>query len=518
MSAMGWGSGQGYQMADTSNARGYIYFPTLNTQKEVTPYTRGEGLRKARFLDSNVGLAGRMLKGMGRMSMGTGLMPMFTTRDKEWNKEINRRLHAVLGSAGTYDLSGRQDFFSAQADDKSTAFRDGDLGKAYARDEAGNLRVAYYEGHQIGGTLKDESSLAAATMFDGVRMDRHNRRLGFVIQSGDQAGQAVEIPAADFALLCNFHRKGSPRGVTILKHCINKMVDREELSAMTSKGLKNAARIGYALTREVGAPAKPPGWGSNGSPNPTRKETVTDAAGNTKRVKIEDVVDSGGGEIPELPPGFDIKMLLDTRPHPNQMEFFDYFARDAVMGCDWPHELLYMIWRLGGANMRYVMADAQSVIEREQQGWIDQFGARDVIAFGAEEIRTGRVRKCQDPEWWAHEFIPPVRMTVDFGRDGTLHLEQIKCGALTFKRFFGWQGLGLNQLDEWMDEVAMVNQGCVDRGFSPELKTLVLDGLYRRSGVAASAPAKSSAPSVTDSEDPAEDDPAGEDSEDPAQE
>lgn len=499
----GWGSGQGYGMADQSSARGFVYFPQLDTRKEVTSYTRGEGLRKARFLDANVGLVRRLLNGMGRMAMGTGLTPNPTTKDKEWNNLMRARLKSVLGSAQTYDLSGRHDFYSAQAPAMTAAYRDGDLGKAYARDEGGNLRVAFYEGHQIGGEVPNAAPIAGTQLFDGVRVDRHNRRLGFVIQSGDQAGQAVEIPATDFALLCAPERFGAPRGVTVLKHCINKLIDRGELEAMTSKGMKNAARVGFALTRDVGAPAKPPGWNGGTGVNPVTTKTVNKADGTTGRVKVEDIQDNTGGEIPELPPGHDIKMLLDTRPHPNTFEFFDYLARDAAMGCDWEHELLYSIWKLGGANMRYVLASAAGTIEREQQRYIDLHGASDYVLFAAEEIRTGRVRKCQDPEWWAHEFIPPQRTTVDFGKDGNLYLEQIKCGALTFRRYFAWQGLGLDQLDQWMDEVAMVNQGCIDRKFSPELTTLVLDGLYRRSGVAASAPVEASpTPDSTQGESP----------------
>lgn len=500
LGAMGTGfgmGGQGYGLADWSAARGYIYFPQLDTKREVTPYTRTTGLAKARFLDANVGLVGRLLDGMSRLAMGTGIMPNPTTSDKEWNAAMRKRIRAVLGSAQTYDLAGRHDFYSVQAPAMKAAYRDGDLGKCYVRDENGNLRVAFYEGHQIGGEPKGYLAPGPGSglpqVLDGVRVDRANRRLSFVIQEGDQRGETVEIPAADMCLLLN-EKFGPPRGVTILKHAINKLVDRAELEAMVSHGLKAAQRFGFAITRSSDAVAKPPSWESRGpgGVNPARRETITKADGTTARVKVEDVMSPTGGEIPDLPPGYDIKTILDTRPHPNTIEFFDYIARDTVLGCDFPHELLYNIWKLGGANTRYVMADGQSVIEREQQRYIDLMGARDYIAFGAEEIRMGRVPKCRDPEWWAHEFIPPARITVDFTRDGKLYLEQIKSGALTYRRYFGWQGLGIEQLDEWLDEVKHVSDAAGQRWQDesgkpdPKMQQFILQALYQRVGLASS--------------------------------
>jgi hypothetical protein len=75
----------------------------------------------------------------------------------------------------------------------------------------------------------------------------------------------------------------------------------------------------------------------------------------------------GGGEIPDLDPGQEIKLLLDDRPHPNTLGFYEYLARDISWGTDWPPEILWSIAALGSANTRYIMAEAQSLVEVGQQ-------------------------------------------------------------------------------------------------------------------------------------------------------
>jgi hypothetical protein len=80
---------------------------------------------------------------------------------------------------------------------------------------------------------------------------------------------------------------------------------------------------------------------------------------------------------------------------------------------------------------------------------------------------------------------PPPRLTVDFGRDGKLHLEQIKTGALTFSRHYGWQGLQVyEELDTWLDEMVYIRDGARRRGLDPEK---ILSLVYGRPGTNAPA-------------------------------
>lgn len=479
----GWNS-SGHQAANQSIARGMVYFPELDTRKEISSYTRLEVLRKARYLYSNVGFSRRIVNGISRMVAGTGLMPRPMTLDKEWNKLALARIEAVFGSASTYDLGGKFNFYRAQRAKLRCRYKDGDVATILTRDpRTGRAATAIYEGHQIGtGRLAEGEE---KTVFDGVRVDRFNRMVALRLLHAENPGYGevgfTEVPAASALLLADFERPAQNRCLSIFSHAVNHLLDKTEIDAYYKGSIKNSARIGYYIgtAKDVVPTTNPKPGGTAGN-----RTVVTGP--NGEKVNLDKVYNANGGEVPRLDPGQELKMLLDERPHPNTLEFAEYLIRDASLGVDLSPEVLWSIVKLGGATMRYAMAEAQSFIEVEQQTLVDTDLGPEYIYFVSDEMAAGRLRACQDPEWWKHGFITPARTTIDIGRDGKLHLDQIKSGTLTFRRFFGWQGLGLDELDEWLDEMAHVVRGCASR---PELaddkmKQFVLQALYQRVGLA----------------------------------
>jgi hypothetical protein len=70
---------------------------------------------------------------------------------------------------------------------------------------------------------------------------------------------------------------------------------------------------------------------------------------------------------------------------------------------------------------------------------------------------------------------------VDFGKDGRLYMEQVKSGALTFSRLFGWQGLDVDtEQEQWLSEMATLRERALAKGLDPDRVT---DMVYGRSGV-----------------------------------
>lgn len=472
---LGGGGTNGHQGAESSRVRGYVYFPELDTRREISSYTRLEMLRKSRFLYANYGIAKRIVNGLARMVAGTGLTPQATTTDKEWNARAEKAFAARADSRFVYDVGGRYNFYTSQAATESWRNRDGDCAEVLARSESGGARFAFYEGHQVGNLWNPGQDQSLWT--DGVRVDRNNAAVAYRFLGDNQS--FTDIPAQNVIFNVDYERGGQSRGLTILSHAINHLLDAAEIVGYVKQGVKLANRFGYWIERAAGtAPASPGASNRTGG----AKSTVTTPAGAVTLEKIY-----GPGAIPDLQPGESLKFASSSHPHPNNLNLLDYLIRDVAWGAGVSPEVIWNIAALGGANTRFVLADAQGFIEQGQQRLVDTKLSREWIYIIALELKAGRLRPCRDPEWWKHAFIPPPRLTVDFGRDGKMHLEQIKAGALTFKRYFGWQGLdSTSEINTWLDEMEMIRRGCTENGRQLD-PAMVLSCLYGRAGVATNA-------------------------------
>lgn len=459
----GYGT-NGHAAADWSRLRGYIYFPQLDTRKEITPYTRTEVMRKARWFCVNHGLPRRIVFGLARLAAGTGLTPHPLTADKEWNTAALAYAQNRFNSPITFDVGGRFDFYAAQAHILAAHYRDGDHATIQTESATRQAMFALYEGHQIGngspyspfGSAFNDP--AAPQWNDGVRTDRNNRATAY--RFFDSEGNPTEVDAAYVMLMAEYERTGQVRSTSILEHAVNHLHDGTDIVSFIKTGVKLNNLYGYWLEREANAAGGPP---SPHGPTPNPTSVTTDAAGN--KITLEQII--GGGQIPELTAGTKLKFNDSSHPNPNQLNLLDYLIRDVAWGVGVAPDLLWNIAALGGANTRFVLADAQSWIEREQEKLIRLFCERAWSYTIAKGMATGQLRRCQDPQWWKVGWIPPPRLTVDFGRDGRLYIEQNRSAMLTLKTIYGWQGQDWQpQTDQWLDELKYVRDGLASRGLS----------------------------------------------------
>lgn len=472
--------GNGHQGADSSRMRGFVYFPELDTRKEITSYSRTEILRRARFLYANTGVARRMINGLARMICGTGLVYQAMTSDREWNKLAEAYVESIWRSRHAYDLGGRYNGYSSQMATMRFRFRDGDCAQVLARDEqTGAPRFAFYEAHQIGTSSLYASPASVEGWNDGVYVGPHNNPLGYRIL-GD-AGNYADLDAGSVLFQCDYERGGQSRGLSALSHAINHLLDATEIKSYIKMGVKLTNRHGYWIETAAGSSA---GGSTLAGAAGGKPATVVQTPSGP--INIDKIL--GGGEIPFLGAGQSIKFNTAANPHPNQLQLLEHLIREASWGLPWggmSPELLWNITALGGAGTRFVMGDAQSFIEAGQQALVDDKCQPDVEFILACGMQTGRVPRCKDPQWWKSRWITPPRITVDFGRDGKLYLDQIARGALTFSRFHGWSGYdAYPEIDRWLDEMAYWKKGAEDRKLDP---ALVLSAVYGRAGVATNA-------------------------------
>lgn len=445
----GFGFSNGHQGADFSRLRGYVYFPELDTRREISSYTRTEVLRKVRFLYANHGIAKRIVNGLARLVAGTGLTPQASTTDKKWNALAEKYFANQTDSQFAFDVGGRYNFAKSQQAMLRFRYRDGDSAAILTESAARNAMFSFYEGHQIGSAAfaSDQDKWR-----DGVLLDQNNRAVAYrFLGDGDAT---TDIGSENVAFLCDYERGGQSRGLSILAHAINHLLDSAEITSYIKTGVKLANQYGYWIEYPQG----------------TQKSTDTAAArlgGNNNVTKVQTPSGPvtlkqiyGAGAIPDLPPGATMKFNSATHPHPNNLSLIEFLIRDIAWGVGLSPEVLWNIAALGGANTRFVLADAQAWIEEQQAELVRVYCSRVWIYSIAKAMKNGRLPKCADAEWWKHIWIPPPRLTVDFGRDGKLQIEQLKMGVITFSQLVGWQGRDFDHhINQWLDEIATIKAG-----------------------------------------------------------
>lgn len=443
-------SAAAFDGAGTSTRRGYIYAPK-NTRTELTSYTRETMLTRARWLTRNVGLAKRCAWGLARMA--GWMSPVALTKDKEWNKLATDLFERRYGnSAIAFDAQGRQNFYSYQPLITATRLQDGDFLTVFTQSANGLAQVMSYEGHQIGNSLASTDT----NIRDGVWLNKFDRALGYNVL--DDMRKGTLIPANKAVLHADFMSVGHVRGVTGFHHAINNLIDLTEIKADLKTGIKIANRQGHYIINTLPQTRSTAPLGMTAATGTPQLQTDT-------QWSIQDLysADKASGKSIELKAGQELKTLLDQRPHPNTMAFHDELVRDIAAGFDLASEVLWNIAALGGASVRYVMADAQKAVERQQQLLVDQFLTRFWLYFVSLEIAAGRLRPCEDPNWYLVGWQPPAKLTVDIGREGRLSIDLHKAGMLTLQSWYGSQGTDWkDSIDQSVEEYAYKMRACME--------------------------------------------------------
>ncbi|MBS0661382.1 MAG: phage portal protein [Verrucomicrobia bacterium] len=448
----------GYQAAWNTHQRGYLWWPTTDPQREVDSYSRQEIARRVHWCCANLGLARRLAGALVNLIAGTGLAVKSTNKDTAFRARAERYYNARANSPITYDVRQRITGRKAQRLAVRTMVTDGGMVKVRARDARGGALRAFYSAIAVSGAPKSSPD----GWIDGCKLDSAERITHY--RFPQRNGTERIVPAAFVSYYTNLEQFGQVHGASVFAHAVAPMIDITELDATVMAGLKEAHRIAYYIAPALGAQT---GVGLEDRFRQGGKTNVTDATGAS--ISLKDV-QTPGAEIPRLPPGWDIKRLLDERPHENTREFSWSFIQKVSWGAEMSPELLWNVTKLGGANTRYVLADAQTMCAARQQDLVDHHLADDYISTIGAGLDCGDLEgpdESIDPEWWAHGWIPPERQTLDFGRDGKLHIEQYQAGLITATRLFAMRGQDVfEEVNQHLEFIAWRKKRMAELGLS----------------------------------------------------
>jgi hypothetical protein len=426
--------------------RGYIYWPTLDTKKEIGSYTRTEILRRARALCENVGLAGHIIECMADL-IGY-LTPMAATLDNKWNELANASFRAKQSIPDVFDAAGKFSFWEYQIKLDESAFRDGDVLPVLTETASGTARIATYEAHQIANPYG--VFLDADGWNDGVQTNRFGRHLRYSITDPADRTALRTISASDCIYYGHFKKLGHVRPVSILRAAINHLIDIGEIVRDVKYGIKVRNQIPLTMESAVGTSFQTNSTEAIVGQVRSKSVATTDGAGNatTSTLNYEEIM--AGGNIPRLKPGQSLKALIDAAPHPNQLALLDWMVRDISWGCGLPPEIVWNMEKLRGANNR--------LLNSKLQRWIGarllhkrNFVRRFWVYHVAKEMKAGRLPECLDPEWWKVAMLPQENITADKGREGKLNIDLVANRLMSLQTFFALDG------KHWLDEIRQMS-------------------------------------------------------------
>jgi capsid protein len=450
----------GFDGANQSSRRGFIYWPTLDSKRELDTYSRTELLRKSRWLRANFGLATRICSGLADL-IGY-LTPVSMSGDPDWDELADDHWEDRTSSAEVIDAAGQFDIRRQQIELNKSAFGDGDILPVLIKNEADGIMLANYEAHQIASPL-----LADGSWIDGVKINKFRRHVAYGLREDD--GTVKTISANNALYFSHPDSMGRIRPPTCLWHAVNHMQDISEILADVKLTIKVAAQLGLYIENSVENPGGHEG--ARSMAEALRNELIKPGDGSPEdprvEAKVEDLYRAHGG-IANLPKGSKVGVIQDARPHPNQVALIEYLIRDISWGVGVSPELLWSIKDLGGANSRIANADLDRWIAvrlLRLKGWMKRFRA----IWISNEITAGRLPEPSgSAQFWKATFIPQASITADQGRVGKLNIDLVANHMRSLQTHFA-EANGTH----WLRELRQISK---EKSTMRELK-LVMDDL-----------------------------------------
>lgn len=232
----------GYDAANWSEARGDMFWSTLDARYELDSFSRAEIQRRIHWLKANFGF----IRGLIRNSADLigWQTPQAQSGDEEWDVLAEEYFRDCCGEAAAFDVAGKFDFEDSQPMLMREALTNGDVLTVLTKWPDGSPRVAFYQTSQLANPENPGPSWR-----DGIQFTATGRHMAYGIRDSKTDKVAV-VPAGSCIYFGEFDAPGEDRPVPPLAHGVNHAHDITEVFAFTKQGIKSASLLG--AVREKG--------------------------------------------------------------------------------------------------------------------------------------------------------------------------------------------------------------------------------------------------------------------------
>lgn len=431
--------------------------PTTNTiSKEVNQYDWLTLLSDSRKLYCNLGPVTGAIDDKATYSIGRAWDAKFTGTDAAWGEKAQRWLNEewypmadVRGSMFDFktDL-----FLSSVCTD-----RDGEIYIFLTESENGWPQIQLIPAHMVGDRdnkeiIIDSGPYKGLTQIQGVVTNAFGRAVAYHLL-GYMPDQDKYVSAMDLIQMFDPKWPDQVRGFPAFMHALMDLKDVRTVQGYEKIAAAIMSSVGIIEHNEQGAP-------DPGDPANFLQRQTTVQPGIVPSVTSQ-AFEGGTAHFFRSNSGSKLESLKNDRPGVAVESFMDRLIRNACVGAGWPFELTWDSSKLGGANVRLLIAKAMRSVE-DRQDLLRPIAKRIVGYACAKAIKQGILPESAD--WYKWRFTMPAKMTADYGRDAKADLADLEAGVTTLIDILGEEGI---DLDEFIAQRKLVNQKLTAAGLPP---------------------------------------------------
>ena len=394
-----------YDNAQVSVRRGSIPgAPIRDTRRDLTPQTRKELVRRARYLARNSGFVRELVANMATYAVGDGIRAQAQSADPQWNADAESYFREWSTRC---EVTGRFSFDEVQHLTCRAIDVDGEIFALKTRDRFGLPSLQLIETHRVGG---DEY---AGDFIDGVRLDQFGAPALYRIVE-DQGYR--DLPASSLLHILEPESASAVRAAPTIQHSINHVVDEMELLALEKHAVKDNADVTRVLKSESGKLEEGTDFEFRDGSEPVE---------SSDPASLQQIT---GGKLVALKIGESLESFQPSRPSPPYTGFLENLRRDCALGV-LPYEFAADASKIGGANTRLIIAKADRRFSQRQNTLIQRLIRPTWFYVIGDAIKTGQLPAI--PDWWKISAVTPRRVTADAGREAQQNRADVELGLKT---------------------------------------------------------------------------------------
>jgi hypothetical protein len=235
----------------------------------------------------------------------------------------------------------------------------------------------------------------------------------------------VDVPAESICFVIDRQHYDQLRGMPAIARGGRDLHNIHDIKEFTEDSFKLAASIGMIKSLPGGQMGRGPFKADGGATAPQ----IVNANGTVTTIPMVSMI---GGQIVNLPEGWDLQQFDNKQPAERYEPFVNSMLRFALTGMGFQFEYSFNSSEMKGPGMRFVMEKADTAIAEDQRDL--EIGAKWYFAYWLHNQPDAALWKKAPVDWERIGWSKPPQKSIDIGRQASADQTDYRLNLKTKRR------------------------------------------------------------------------------------